>query len=449
MSTTEQKRKQGALVVNPHHPNQVLWSLTLLAVVFVYAMELPLRTVFGYSLSGTILYLEILVTVVFFLDMLNNFRSAYFENGEWIHDPVQIRQRYFRGWFWPDLIAMLPLELIFFPQDPTVRLFLHLLRLSKLLHFGEFSLALQILARRFMVVPIMVRLMSSAVLIMIAMHWISCGWIFVTTGPNAAHPNPFSEYVNALYWAIATVATVGYGDITPENTTQKIFAICVMIFGVGMFGYVVGNIATLFAQRDSARLEHTDQMNRITSYLKYRKVPLATQQKIRDFFTLRFERGYGRHERELLDQLPPSLQTEVSMHLNREILETVPLFTNAEHDVIQALASKLKPNLHRPGDIVIRAGDIAHHMYFISRGSVEIFIGESESPVATLEEGAFFGEMALLSDRPRSATVKAAEYSDIYSLAKEDFEQVLARFPDFAHEIHRQAERRQKHNERK
>jgi voltage-gated potassium channel len=74
-------------------------------------------------------------------------------------------------------------------------------------------------------------------------------------------------------------------------------------------------------------------------------------------------------------------------------------------------------------------------MFFISRGQCEVIGTDGRTVVATLRGGDFFGEIALLEHRPRSASVRAATYCDLYRLDKESFERVIAKFPEFAAHI--------------
>lgn len=67
---------------------------------------------------------------------------------------------------------------------------------------------------------------------------------------------------------------------------------------------------------------------------------------------------------------------------------------------------------------------------------------DGDSAIATLTDGDFFGEFALLDSEPRSNTVVAREYCNLYSLGRESFNQVLDDFPEFAAEVRRIAEER-------
>jgi voltage-gated potassium channel len=84
-------------------------------------------------------------------------------------------------------------------------------------------------------------------------------------------------------------------------------------------------------------------------------------------------------------------------------------------------------------------------MYFISRGLVEVIAADGETILATLSDGDFFGEIALLFSQPRTAGVRAVDYCDIYALEKETMERILAHYPDFAMHVRDEGRKRQEH----
>ena len=87
------------------------------------------------------------------------------------------------------------------------------------------------------------------------------------------------------------------------------------------------------------------------------------------------------------------------------------------------------------GQTIFRQGEPGADMFFISRGHCEVIGPDGRSVVATLREGDFFGEIALLEHRPRTASVRAATYCDLYRLDKESFDRVIERFPEFGAHI--------------
>ena len=120
--------------------------------------------------------------------------------------------------------------------------------------------------------------------------------------------------------------------------------------------------------------------------------------------------------------------------LNRETLEKVPLFEGADAVFLASLIMALKPVVFQTGDLVIRKGEIGRELYVISCGEVEVIDG-SGNVIATLGEGNFFGELALLTSAPRNATVRAKSYCDFFMLEKSEFMRVLRDRPKFLKSI--------------
>ena len=113
----------------------------------------------------------------------------------------------------------------------------------------------------------------------------------------------------------------------------------------------------------------------------------------------------------------------------------------ASRELIYDLCSHLQPIVFLPGETIVRFGEYGRHVYFVSNGTVEVE-NEAGEVIRTLGEGDFFGELSLLTREPRSATVRAAGYCDLYTLDRDTFRRTLDHYPDFAARVARVAEER-------
>ena len=129
--------------------------------------------------------------------------------------------------------------------------------------------------------------------------------------------------------------------------------------------------------------------------------------------------------------------------VNRENLERVPLFKGGDPVFLSQVSMTLYPRAVAAGQTIIKKGDPGSEMFLISRGEVEV-LSSSGQVQATLSEGDFFGEVALLLSEPRSATVRAKTACDLFVLDKADFSRILRDQQQFAEAIKKVAQERYK-----
>jgi MFS family permease len=111
--------------------------------------------------------------------------------------------------------------------------------------------------------------------------------------------------------------------------------------------------------------------------------------------------------------------TEPTNQRQLKLLQEIPIFSPLSPPVLEQLAARLTPVHASAGDELIRAGDHGDRFYVVDRGEVEILV--DGKPPWREGEGAYFGEIALLRDVPRTATVRAATDADLFALDRDDF----------------------------
>ncbi|MFW2403223.1 MAG: potassium channel family protein [Gammaproteobacteria bacterium] len=147
-----------------------------------------------------------------------------------------------------DLLAIAPFYLsMLIPVDLRYLRLFRLLRLLKLSHYFDglkiFSVVLQREASA----------IAGALLIMLTLIIVSACLMF--TVENAAHPGRFENVAEAIWWAVVTLTTVGYGDITPITFAGRLLAIAIMILGVGTMALPAGIMAARFSEELQNRRE--------------------------------------------------------------------------------------------------------------------------------------------------------------------------------------------------
>ncbi|HEX3216957.1 MAG TPA: cyclic nucleotide-binding domain-containing protein [Aestuariivirgaceae bacterium] len=122
-----------------------------------------------------------------------------------------------------------------------------------------------------------------------------------------------------------------------------------------------------------------------------------------------------------------------------ELLRRVPLFAGVEPTKLKLLAFTSDRMSFEAGQILFEQGDAGDAAYVVLNGSAEVLVNRagSQIKVADLEKNAIVGEIAILCDVPRTATVRAHERLETLKISKDQFLRLLAEFPDMAIEIMR------------
>jgi voltage-gated potassium channel len=226
--------------------------------------------------------------------------------------------------------------------------------------------------------------LASVLALFLIVLFLSSAAMFVVE--RGVQPGAFNSMPEALWWAVVTLTTTGYGDKVPITQVGHLLGGIVMIFGIISFGLSTGILATGFAAEMRRR-------NFIQTWDLVSKVP---------FF----------------QSLDPSAITEITHMLRRlEVPERVA---------------------------IIRRGKVGDCMYFIAAGEVQVDI----KPVPVrLGAGAFFGELALLGDSVRSANVTTTMPSTLLILDLADFRTLTANHPDLKRAIDAEGQRRMSENQ--
>jgi voltage-gated potassium channel len=190
-------------------------------------------------------------------------------------------------------------------------------------------------------------------------------------------PDKFGSIPLAMWWAVTTLSTTGYGDEIPQSFAGRILAGLVMMSGIGIFALWAGILATGF-------------------YEEVRR---------QDFVR------------------------------NWQLVAGVPLFQKLGSGALIEIVRALRPRVVPAGGIICRKGEAGDQMYFIVEGRVSV---ATPNPVE-LGSGSFFGEMALITGEPRSATVSAATEVSLLSLYASDFQMLSSSSPEIAEIIRKTA----------
>jgi voltage-gated potassium channel len=273
-----------------------------------------------------------------------------------------------------DLVAVLPALLALGWPIPVD--LLRILRLLRLLKITRHTPALTMFAA---VIRNESRSLVATLVVVVVLLVLEGAIMYVLE--RDAQPKVFASIPHGMWWAIVTIATVGYGDAFPITPAGRVFGGLVIVIGIAVFAVPAGILATGF----------------------------ATEIRKRDFV------------------------------VTWQTVANVPLFAGLDAARIAEIARLLKRQVVPAQFAVVRRGEPADAMFFIMAGEVQVDV--APTPVR-LGKGQYFGEIGLLRDTVRMATVSTLTECQLLSLEVADFRRLLEANPTLKAAITRTAEER-------
>ncbi|XP_072547965.1 potassium voltage-gated channel subfamily H member 2a [Salminus brasiliensis] len=450
-----------------YSPFKAVWDWVILLLVIYTAIFTPYSASFllsdeeeaamqlcGYSCSP-LNVVDLIVDIMFVVDIVINFRTTYVNaNDEVVSQPGHIAVHYFKGWFLIDLVAAIPFDLLIYRSGEETTTLIGLLKTARLLRLVRVARKLD----RYSEYGAAVLFLLMCTFALIA-HWLACIWYAIgnmeRNGPSrigwldslgeqlgkpynetipGSGPSTKDKYVTALYFTFSSLTSVGFGNVSPNTNSEKIFSICVMLIGALMYASIFGNVSAIIQRLYSGTARYHTQMLRVREFIRFHQIPNPLRQRLEEYFqhAWSYTNGIDMNAVSVLKGFPECLQADICLHLNRALLQNCKAFKGSTKGCLRALAMKFKTTHAPPGDTLVHAGDVISALYFISRGSIEILRGDVV--VAILGKNDIFGEPINLYARPgkSNADVRALTYCDLHKIQREDMLEVLDMYPEFS-----------------
>uniref|UniRef100_A0A671MQV1 Potassium voltage-gated channel, subfamily H (eag-related), member 4b n=1 Tax=Sinocyclocheilus anshuiensis TaxID=1608454 RepID=A0A671MQV1_9TELE len=427
--------------------SKALWDWMILLATFYVAVTVPYNVCFtaysdvetaGRSTIVSDIAVEMLFILVTTCDIYKyiilNFRTTYVsQSGQVVYEPRSICLHYATTWFFVDLVAALPFDLLY-AFNITVTSLVHLLKTVRLLRLLRLLQKLD----RYSQYSAMVLTLLMSMFALLA-HWMACIWYIIgrkemETNASGAWdigwlhelgrrldkpylnstvggPSVRSAYIASLYFTLSSLTSVGFGNVCANTDAEKIFSVCTMLIGALMHAVVFGNVTAIIQRMYSRRSLYHTRMKDLKDFIRVHRLP---QQLIM-----------------LLHDFPDELRADIAMHLNKDILQ-LPVFDGASRGCLRSLSLHIKTTFCTPGEYLIRQGDALQANYFVCSGSLEVL--KDNMVLAILGKGDLIG-----SDLPgqnhvikTNADVKALTYCDLQYISMKGLSDVLELYPEYA-----------------
>jgi len=246
------------------------------------------------------------------------------------------------------------------------------------------------------------------------------------------------------------LATVGYGDLTPQTNIEKVVGILIMILGIALFSYIMGNFNDVLTNYDK-RMGIVDKgadlqvwMTSLSKFTSNQPLPRDLVQKIDEHFKF-----FWKNDRlssltlddKYLNLMPKNLRYNLICYLFDDIFQMFRGFLLKKEfpdsQFYYEIAFEFLPRKYDPEDFIIKRGDVVHEIYMIMEGSVHIYFEwEGKKIGRNFGTGYFFGNYNIFTDNVSEFTYKAirttgnVQTTKIFAIPKQKILKILKNYPD-------------------
>jgi hypothetical protein len=263
--------------------------------------------------------------------------------------------------------------------------------------------------------------------------------------------SPGSRYLAAMYWAMTTLSTVGYGDITPTSDVERGYSMMAMVVGGAFYGYIIGSVTSVISEMDLNTRAYFDRMDLITSWLDgHDELPKILRRRIRKHFKESLATRTAIDDPAVVWDLSPELRADTAFFIIHEKVRCNPMFYELPNSALPSLVEIIRKTQMQACERIVSCGDPGIAMYILVEGFArfdqgemwlppQMRLSEAESMVQATKSRRFhqvtvgdsFGEEIIFGlEENYLYTVVAVSAATLFSISEDGFKDQFKNMPE-------------------
>ncbi|CAD8197192.1 unnamed protein product [Paramecium octaurelia] len=437
------------LILRPESLASIWWNIYILTILNINVLYVSAKIAFKFDDStnddlqqARQIIFDVLPSYSFMLEILLKFNTCYYNKGAVIENRYLIAKNYFRSSFLFDIFVIIP----YFVSLRFDLEYLDLVIILKVFQIKKFSRTLFDRLELTAIQIVIFDLIKLVYTILAAAHFSACLWFLVgSTGDpsgnswikvqNIEDEYWFNQYLHSFYWSIITMTTIGYGDITPQNLRERVFAVGMALSAVGVFGYSIGNINTIYAEWNRRSFQVRTDMNNLKKFIRIKGINKHLAEKIRKYFEYLWSDQMEDNDREVYkfsDLIPRQLAEEMKIDTNMKLISKINFLTqNFSEQFLISLSKTMVEEKFVPESTIYQQHDPSEYLYILSNGSLSFYItmNNKQQTVKVLEtvrqEGIPFGVLEFFQSQAYQMSCKSNQFSYVLKIDRSQFLDIL------------------------
>jgi len=405
--------KQGEFTVVPEGNHLLdIWDITVISALFATAVVLPFDVAIFPEPPFAFRALEAALDLIFIADIVITFNVAYSVMSMTNRDmferaPLKIVRHYMAfpfsdnctaGWFWPDVLTVIPWNVVYHAEG--IRL-VRILRLARMFRLIRIIRLLKKWHTHFGFPISLLNVFRCLGCTMMMCHWFACMWGHLAVAEEAGDKNWLQAWLElhkngkrvsdctalevyniALYWSCTTLTSVGFGDVEPQNQLEvTLTSVTMLLLGI-LWAWVLAHFVNVITNIDQFATEARQLMDDLNLLMEHRHLNPALRHRLRKHLYESFNVHRQRHQQRTVKWLSAGLQGELAVQSGvDQACDCIWYMRNLEQEVIIAIAQRFVGDMFSPNEYirdrysvsVIRRGTSLRRTKLLTRDDV---IGE-------------------------------------------------------------------------
>jgi len=414
-------------------PSRRFWEYLILFVSVITPIEMSYVLVFDAHISVSSYSIFFVFDILQLIDNFAIIKTPFIHKGIMISDKWEIIQNYGLCSFILHVIATIPLGWIGIIKGNPV--LYGILSINRLLRLHQAWRSYRMINDSNLYTGSISRLFPHLILFFFMVHCFACGF-YITgriTGINESWISEFviqgytrfQLYITSIYFVLTTVFTIGFGDLHPVSTVERILGTFMMISGVIFESSIIANmVATIDDPQSNIFLA---QYMSALQYMKLKGIPSVYRAHIKHYMEYTWQKNHGAPSwKKLLKPLPKSIQNGIKLEFCERTFSSMPLFKGVGQKYLLMIMDSMEAFTYLPGDTICIQEEEISDLLIFNRGIIQIILNDVALASISVDRGYVDGERQIMFGKIQDKTIKAITFVDGWRLKRSFFKDLLS-----------------------
>ncbi|KAL4508658.1 hypothetical protein ABPG73_006044 [Tetrahymena malaccensis] len=434
-------------VFNPSNILIKVWDYLQSMLILFSTFLLNLQLFFEMDISNFQLLFQILF-IVSVIDILVELNTGVLQKGDIIYDRNYIFKSYMQDTFFLNVIGNIPLFFFISKVEisTTVRIVFNILytfnwvKISKVLkqiaYYASYEKGYK---NMFDLLKLLVFVIGICHIFCLFWHGLCLfeinsgqqnNWI---ESKNLLDATIYERYIYSFYFLAVTMATVGYGDITPQNSAEVLFTTITIFVTCVVYAFSLNTIGSIIENIEKKDKKYKDNLQIIHGLMREEEVSRELKIQVSNYIEYLYKESneiQKKQEKLIIEKLSTKLRNDLILEIQGKYINSIPLFKHIKEK--DKIAKIMEEQLYSPGEIIFNQGDQDDSsLYYIVKGSVQIIFNQDGNQnreakqIKLIKKKEYFGEISFINGNPRTFTAKTADFCRIYRINRQQFMEVI------------------------